>query len=104
MFDEAFQTLSAVGGCSLSPKANSDRCEDSTLATAIVANYKIDQSSQSDFKVRMAHEVCACHALEDTILCRHIPFSKSTSLLREHLSGPGFKLIVLELIVFGLII
>lgn len=63
-----------------------------------MAYNKIDEGPQRDFKMRVTHEVSACHALEDAIICRQIALPDSVSLLCQNLCSLCFKVIVLQVV------
>ena len=51
---ESLHCVATVGGGCLSAKAERQRCQDSTLSTAVVADYEVHKWAKFDLQVAMA--------------------------------------------------
>lgn len=72
LFDEALQTLTAVGSRRFTPEAKSDRCEHCTFTASILPNNEVDEGPQVHSKVVMTHEIIAFNTLKNPMLRGHI--------------------------------
>lgn len=74
LLDETFQTTSTLSSGSFSSQTESDRCQYSTLTTAVFTNDKVDKWPQLYGEMIMTHKVIAFDTFQDSLFGWFIGF------------------------------
>jgi hypothetical protein len=72
LLDEAFEALTPIGRRGFAAEAEGYSCKNRTFAATVFTHDEIDQRTELNLEVIMAHEVIALNPLKNPVFRRHI--------------------------------